>query len=230
MKHLRKFNTEEEKTAWQSSEQYASPNVVFVKETGKVDYNLLIPGVSIQHIDGRLYTQSQWAQNGFTKEEANGVAVIDDAASFVISKTYIEGEQAKWAGSSNVLVDGVMVTTNEEEAITDYAGKANTERIVTIGLGGAANACLDYIFPNGNKGYLPAAGEFNVLKKYVNNINSAMSLIGGLQFTTKAFWSSTQSSESAAWYFYGKNYPNIEYVLSGIQKSIERYVRPFTTL
>lgn len=225
MKHLRKFNTEEEKTAWQSSEQYASPNVVFVKETGKVDYNLLIPGVSIQHIDGRLYTQSQWAENGFTTEEANGVAVIDDMASFVISRTY--AEDYVWSGETNVLIEGVMTTTSVDEAITDYAGKANTELIAKAGLGGAANACLDYVFPNGNKGYLPAAGEFGVTIKYLNEINSAIGLIGGKPVASKT-WSSTQQRQGSAWYLYHSEGSGWTFLSNS--KSYKFSVRPFTTL
>lgn len=195
MKYLRKFNTEADVM------MTVQPNVVLVADTESVMFNVPMPnGAYIQHIDGKLYTTDQWTTMGFANDQANGVAVIDSAAKFVIAKTQ-NSYAIPWSSDSSTLVDGVVTASNSTTAKTDYAGESSTALIAAIDTSGAAYSCANYEFPNGQKGYLPALGEWAVAYNYKADIVSAMSLIGGTAITNTGYWSSTQKSATSAWLF-----------------------------
>lgn len=205
MKYLKKFETADEMSAWQEGDEYITPNVVLVADTGRVAYNLLGNGAYIQHIDGTLYTMAEWERGDYGTSVANGVAVIDSAARFVIAKEQISSSMI-WSSDTSTLVDGVLADPNSTTAKTDYAGEANTALIVANDTSRAAYSCANYEFPNGQKGYLPALGEWAVAYKYKEDIVSAMSLIGGTAITTSVgHWSSTQRDATTAWKFYWSN-------------------------
>ena len=199
MKYLRKFETEADVN------MSVTPNVVLVGDTGRVIYNVF-KGVFIQHIDGSLYTIDEWTAKGFANNEANGVAVCDPRASFVIAPTQASSMMV-WSSDASTLVDGVIATNNFNIASTDYAGLENTALITDIDASGAAYFCANYTFNNGCKGYLPAMGEWVVAYENKNDINEAMSLIGGVTIvaTGNNYWSSTQSNATKAWHFYWYN-------------------------
>lgn len=201
MKYLRKFETADELSAWQTGSEHVTPNVVLAADTKEVQYNVAaISGVFIQHIDGTLFTMAQWEEGDYGTSVANGVAVIDSAAKFVIAKEQISSSMA-WSSNTSSLVDGVLATSDSTTAKTDYAGEANTALIAAIDTSKAAYSCANYEFPNGQKGYLPALGEWAVAYNYKADIVSAMSLIGGTAISSSYHWSSTQSSATNAWIF-----------------------------
>lgn len=198
MKYLKKFETEAEVSSWKMSDECVKPNVVLVGDTRSVLYNVkALSGVMIQHIDGSLYTTDEWTTGGFSNDVANGVAVIDANASFVIAKTRISSGMI-WSSDTSTLVEGVYTATNSTTAKFDYAGAANTALIVAIDTSKAAYSCANFEFPNGQKGYLPAMGEWTVAYNNKTAIDAAMTLIGGTAISGH-FWSSTQYSASAAW-------------------------------
>lgn len=199
-----------------------TPNVCLAEDTGNVFYNYL-KGVFIQHIDGTLYTTEEWTAGGFTKDLANGVAVIDPAASFVIARGFAASGIA-WSSDTSNVIEGIMTTTDSATAYTDYAGAANTELMLAAGTSGAAHACADFTFPNGAKGYLPAAGEFKIAFNNKAAVNAALSLLGGTQITGIYQWSSTQVRDSQAWCMYGEGYG------TSTGKKNTYYARPFTSL
>lgn len=219
MKYLRKFATEADVKI------FVQPNVALVADSKKIIYNAPMPsGAYIQHIDGSLYTADQWSANGFTSDAANGVAVIDERAKFVIAKT---GEKALvWASdSANIaLIDGVFASQGQPQAEADYAGDANTVLVTAAGTGGAASFCANFEFPNGAKGYLPALGEWTVAYEYKADITMLMSLVGS-PVVENIHWSSTQSTSNKAWYFVWN---------SGVStmggKNTPIYARPFAPL
>ena len=132
MKYLRKFNTEADVM------MFDSPNVVLVADTKNVLYNVpKTQGVYIQHINGAIYTTEAWTAGGFSNEQANGVAVVDDRASFVISKTQIRSPM-KWSSDTSNAVEGVLLTESSTVALTDYKGAENTTLIAAISTSGAA--------------------------------------------------------------------------------------------
>lgn len=191
MKYLKKFATEAE------AEMFDMPNVVLAEDTGNVLYNVRPKGVFIQHIDGSLYTTDQWTAGGFTSDQANGVAVCDINASFVIAKTSLGA--STWSSDIDNAVEGVMLTNSVTTAITDYAGEANTTSIAAIDTSGATYKCDNFVFPNGAKGYLPALGEWQIAHNNRAAVNAALSLIGGSSLGSQYYWSSTQYSANRAW-------------------------------
>ena len=187
MKYLRKFETEADVM------MTVKPNVVLVGDTGSVLYNF-IP-VSIQHIDGTLYSTDEWIANGFTSDLANGVAVIDKACSFVIAKSSIT-ENAIWG--ANGLISGATKTTSQATAEKDFAGAANTQAISSSNSSGGVVLCSNYTFPNGQKGYMPSLGEWLVARRKKTAIDNALNIIGG-ELLIGYCWSSTQYDSSQSW-------------------------------
>lgn len=181
------------------------PNLVLINNTKRVLYNAPTVGVSIQHVDGKLYTTDEWLSNGFDKSEANGVAVLSSKSRFVIHKKQMS---CVWSTSKSFTGEGVTQTTSSDIAKTDYAGEANTDAILTDEATVAAHRCANTLFPNGRKGYLPSMGELDLVHFYKYEIDNAMALIGGDKLN-QSYWSSTMSSNSGAWVYimngYGEN-------------------------
>lgn len=223
MKYLKKFETEAEYNAYEKS-----PLKSYVSLVGSgVIYDKGMPeGVYVQHIDGKLYTTNKWTLGGFSNDKANGVAVIDKVASFVISKDDISDSMA-WSSSISTIISGVFTTDDPDIAKTDYAGKANTEIIAKTVTGKAADSCINYEFPNGQKGYLPALGEWALAYQYKNDIIATIELIGGtaLSLNSATYHSSTQKDAAMAWRL---NWTTGEF--TSIRKNYTGCVRPFTTL
>ena len=171
-------------------------NFVFTKDLG----------VYIQHINGNFYTESEWTEAGYANSDANGVAVLSSEAMFVIGKE--EPANAAWGGYNKVISE-IVTTTDKATALLDLEGYRNTIQIIDecegytwAGITGApaAEACANYVFPNGKKGYLPALGEWNIAKANRTAVASAMTLIGGTALGNKYYWSSTQYSAGYIWY------------------------------
>lgn len=166
-------------------------------------------GVYIQHIDGNLYLEDEWTAGGFTNDQANGVAVVSDEAKFVIAKANAS-DSRQWSAEGKLVTD-IVTVGNNAGAILDYDGAGNTSKIIeqmsgytdSYGVVGApaAEACAAYTFPNGKKGYLAAAGEWQLAYNNKAAIVSAMSLIGGTAITLGNLWSSTQCNIDLAWRF-----------------------------
>lgn len=192
MKYLKKIKTEND--IYLVTER---PNLVLINDTKRVLYNAPTSGVSIQHIDGKLYTTDEWLSNGFDKSEANGVAVLSSKSRFVIHKKQIS---CVWSTSTPFTGEGVTQTTSFDIAKTDYAGEANTTAILTDEATVAAHRCANTLFPNGEKGYLPSLGELDLVYFYKDEINNAMTLIGGDKLN-QSYWSSTMLSNTGAWVY-----------------------------
>lgn len=195
MKYLKKFATEAELSAWQGSSEHAKPNVVLVD--GVIRYNLPKLGAYIQHIDGTLYDEEGWTNGGFSNDEANGVAVITAKASFVIAKTDLGKKD--WSSNTSTLVDGILTTTDRTSAFTDFAGYDNTQLMLATDTSGAGYSCANFIFPNGDKGYLPALGELKEAYNNKSKIASLMTKIGGTALLSNYYWSSTQRESGKSW-------------------------------
>lgn len=205
---------------------FVKPNVVLIQETGDILYNADSTGVYIQHIDSSLYTTDEWTSEGFSNDLANGIAVISEEARFVIAKT--NASTSTWINwLPNSAVDGIMLTSDAAIAKTDYAGVKNTSIMMDANISsGAAYLCSNYVFPNGQKGYLPALGEWMIVAKYKTEVGNALTLIGG--DAVKDSWSSTQYSATEAWKF--TRLFTAEYRTKNPSGSSSTYARAFTTL
>ena len=178
-------------------------------------------GVYIQHIDGKLYTEEEWTSGGFGNDDANGVAVVADEAAFVIGKK----ELGNTSWSSVEEIEGLPYYS-EEEVANDFNGVENTEIMLTKDTSGAAYACSNYMFGSGDRGYLPAAGEWAIAYRNKAAINGLMTAIGGEEVASTAnftvMWSSTNKTSSAAYTITWNNGK-----LGGSSKSFFGGVRPF---
>lgn len=215
MRNLKKFETEED------IQVTTTPNIVLVNSTKKIIYNVepISDGVYIQHINGRLLTKEQWEEGAFSAEEANGIAVKRGGISFVVSKTGVGTK--KWSEDTTTYVEGIS-----SDHAKDYEGRKNTLLIAETVSGEAALACLNYRFPNGQYGYLPAYGEVNLLiSRYKDTVSELLTLINGVPLTT--CWTSSQNSAESAWY----RQASISGPTGGSsKKNTSEPVRPFTEL
>ena len=143
-------------------------------------------GIYIEHVNGTLYTTDEWKSGNFSNDDANGVAVVRPiSGSFVIAK---ERTGSLEFGGTFVIPSEFFKT--EDEALLDNDGYENTKRIIealqgvqdgyhtnTIGTP-AASYCVNYTFPNGNKGYLGALGQAQCIADNYINVNKAFQAIG----------------------------------------------------
>lgn len=230
MKYLKKFENADAQANWQIGEEHILPNICLTNDV--ITYNApkkVLEGVCIQHIDGKLYTTSQWTAQGFANDLANGVAIISEDASFVIAKS--NASSSVWLSNTTELIEGVTTTTVLTDASADFAGKQNTEKMIAAETSGAAHACQAYIFPNGKKGYLPSLGEWQVFKRFKTEAEDALVQIGGSKIyltgnrATNDLFTSTQYDATTAWTFRRYNYASTQ-----APKSETRHVRAFCEL
>lgn len=132
-----------------------------------------------------------------------GIAVIEPESQFIISPS--ESSSYLTWGSRGVMITGIATTKDSATAIRDYAGSSNTKQIISqLGAEGApaTGYCANYIFPNGQKGYLPAIGQWQEIFNNKSEIDTYMSLIGGMAIRTNQYhWSSTQYDSFQSWVF-----------------------------
>lgn len=191
-------------------------------------------GVYIQHVNGSLYTESEWTAGGYANSDANGVAVLSETApAFVIAKGDVSNRTLQWGGY-NKNIPGIVTSSAHATVLLDFDGAGNTTKIIDYLTGTndgsvdgapAAEACSAYVFPNGKKGYLPALGELKVAYNNKTNINSAFALIGGTELLNSYYWSSTLNSTIHSWVFTWSN-ADLYY----FTRNYECIVRAFTTL
>ena len=166
----------------------------------------------IQHVDGTLYTAEEWlaakSAGTVTNADANGVAVLYSKYAIcphVIHPKY-STDKMLWSSNTSVEVPDVPLTSNSETAKLDVNGKANTEAILaavaagTIADAPAAQYCVDVTFTNGQKGYLPAAGELQAWMDNKTAVDACMDAIRADKVDSgkSMAWSSTQYSASSA--------------------------------
>lgn len=207
MKHLKLFQTADEYKSFIKG-NLSIPNVSFIRESGEVKYMNELPessSVYIQHRDGSLYTVREWTDKGFVSSDANGVAVIDDKAQFVIAKTHAGNPYTcTWADDTTNAMSGVFTTTDLSVAEEDYDGSQNTGAIInhmmdTAGKSAAERCEIYEGFPGSGTGYLPSVGEWMIASKYKAEIDEAMRVLGTSLDKGENLWASTQGSANTAW-------------------------------
>ena len=193
-----------------------------------VVYEYITFGVFIQGISGKLYNPDKWT----SQETPNGVAVIALNCSFAIALEDAYNSLCHWGGSENT-VSGIITTNSKSTAVTDYSGESNTTTIISA-LNGyndnyvtgapAAEYCRAYTFPNGKKGYLGAAGEWQTVLDNKAAITSALSKCGGTAMKTY-YWTSTQYDSDDSWWIYWT-----DSTLTNSRKHTTNYVRAFCSI
>ena len=188
-------------------------------------------GIYIYDINGKYTSPSKWDTS--RNDEAVGVAILTDDCKFVVAKEDISTSTICWGGYSTD-ISTLTNSARNTNAATDFDGVNNTAKIIAaIGNsndgyrdGTAAGDCAAYTFPNGKTGYLGAAGEWQVARQNKEDLNSALTLIGGTTMKESAYWTSTEYSSGNAWnqLFDSRSHLNDSY------KGGNRYVRAFLAL
>lgn len=191
-----------------------------------IDEGRYSSGVYILRTDSKLYTRYEW--NKTWNDEAVGVALVTNNCSFVIS---LENYQTSmWSrGGVRDEVPGVTTVYDVPIAQADYKGLDNSSAIISFygaGTDYAAGLCADYMFKNGQKGYLGACGEWYEAFNNKDDINDCISLVGGDSISgDEYYWASTQWSYIFAYVIRW----NDKYI-SAHDKSWEYLLRPFAPL
>lgn len=195
-----------------------------------------VPWARIQHVDGTLYTAEEWLAaeeaGTVTDADANGVAVRYSkyaSCPHIIHPKYSTNTMYLIPFSTNstfTVVPDITITNNINTAQLDVNGKANTDAFLAAVAKGiitraeAAQYCADITFANGQKGYLPAAGEAQAWLDNKTIVDSCMSAIGGVTKHSDGEWTSTVYDSKEAWYTRKNDMPH---------NSSSRNVRPVTS-
>lgn len=131
------------------------------------------------------------------------------------------GTNKKWA-SINLQFPSLPYL-DQAQATADYDGAGNTKKIeddwailvttnpsLTIEATTYCRAETVTIGGTTYQGFLPAAGQLVAVKNNIYDINNALDTLGGnqLAITSGGWWSSSQLSQSFAWYLYNGSLDN----------------------
>lgn len=146
--------------------------------------------------DGSIVHPSDWASSGKT---AKGIVFyVDETDVHGWALGLTEKTSVKWS-SDNGSITGLTFINAPRDAIHDYDGYVNTDRIRAAGNETKYPAAW-YCYNEG--GYLPSIGQLNILYGGVALVNSSLELVGGILFPAdgKGFlWSSTMQNSSKAY-------------------------------
>ena len=167
--------------------------------------------VYIADTSGNLYTEAEWTASGKTNDQAEGVCVMRaKSGGFIVAKEDASSSTLAWSGNElEISGIGSYMSSDEAKAKKDFDGYNNTIKIIEQGAGHtsngitgtpAAEACANYVFASGAKGYLPALGELIIANNNKSVINSILTFIGGGNFLNNSYWSSTQFHLTSSWY------------------------------
>ena len=131
-----------------------------------------------------------------------GVLVVEDDHKIVIALED-SPDNLHWSKKCGLINQPIEKL---EDAESDFNGEVYCQKLNSPDFP-AAYYCLNY-----NKGgrdwYLPSMGELWLIYRHLEEIQNALSIVGGKKFVTTwdegvpEYWSSTESSAPAAWYLY----------------------------
>lgn len=179
--------------SWQSDENWIDLGTL------KIPAKPTVPGVYILDIDGEYTKWSLW--NSADNESAVGVVVIDNLASFGIFLTSIGS--LVWSNNASQ-VSGIVSSYDVEVLKSDFNGSYNTSQITLLQGASAVAAfnCQTRKTKDGRSGYLPSFGEWSVALKYIEDVNKAMTKVGGVLMPLYTdYWTSNQCPSGHAWTF-----------------------------
>ena len=168
--------------------------------TNVADTEFVPDGVYILHETLGLKGVDDW--NPKNNNGVVGILLIEDDHKIVVALED-STENLHWSKESelvNQLVEEI------EEVETDFNGEYYCRKLNSPDFP-AAYYCLNY-----NKGkriwYLPSSGELLLIYNHLEEIQNALSIVGGQKFVTEwdddvpVYWSSTEGSATNAWHLY----------------------------
>lgn len=196
-----------------------------VKRNVNIVYEVIEYGAFIMDASGNIGNVNDWT----SAKGVTGVVLITPESEFVIAPeewcttdgsdydgAWNGNTKSAWGGYGKT-VTGIKTATSKSDAITDFAGSANTDAIISQLKGttddyssyytGAPAAEYCRAYSNGCKGagqwYLPAAGEMNQIGLNKAAIEEALTAISGELFSSPGHeWTSTQYSSGSSWYYH----------------------------
>ena len=158
-----------------------------------LEYAEIKLGVFIQDTNGKLWRSDGWDSSA----TANGIAVITSSRSFVIALS----ERGSTPVYNNGYSSSMKLTTfsTQSAAIGNYTGQSNTTAMVSAygnAKTEAAGYCNNFTFPNGKKGYLGSAGEWQIAYNTKAEIQACLSKVGGSAIANNYHWSSTRAKDA----------------------------------
>ena len=161
-------------------------------------YTVFVPdGVYILHETLGVRTVDGW--NSENNNGVVGVLVVEDDHKIVVA-TEDAPENLTWSNERGLINEPV---DNLKDAESDFNGEIYCRRLDSPDFP-AAYYCKTY-----NKGnrdwYLPSSGELWLIYTHLEEIQNALSIVGGQKFVTTwdegdpVYWSSTEGTVSDAW-------------------------------
>lgn len=213
-----------------------------IKRNVNIVYEVVEYGAFIMDASGNIGNVNDWT----SAKGVTGVALITPESEFVIAPNnwfttdgsnydgaWNRNTRSAWGGH-NKTVTSIKTTTSKTDAITDFAGSANTDAIISQ-LKGTIDSYISYYtgapaaeycraYSNGCKGagqwYLPTAGEMNQIALNKAAIEEALAAISGELFDITE-WTSTQYDSQFTW-----SYVFIDAYIEEYPKNFEFGVRP----
>ena len=172
------------------------------KNTDLISEPSFVPdnGVYILHDTLGVRTVDSW--NPKNNDGVIGILLIEDDHKIVIA-TEDAPVKLKWSKKRGLINEPICA---QDEAASDFNGEIYCRRLDSPDFP-AAYYCLNY-----NKGgrdwYLPSMGELWLIRNHLEEIQTALSIVGGQKFITTwvdetpCYWSSTEYNYTRAWHLF----------------------------
>ena len=155
-------------------------------------------GVYIFHETLGIKTVKGWEQNN--NEGVIGILLVEDDHKIVVA-TEDAPEDLPWSNEYELIDRPVE---NIEDAESDFNGEYYCRKLNSPDFP-AAYYCKTYN-KGGRSWYLPSSGELWLIYNHLEEIQTALSIVGGQKLITTwdddapVYWSSTENSAAYAWY------------------------------
>jgi hypothetical protein len=148
-------------------------------------YVVLKDGSSVKHEYGRQYADH-------IKGDCLGVGVKLGSKSVLIAlHDEADGEEITLTKDSNKAVNHGHYCDNRLDAVADWDGAANTDRLKAEGLNDGISLMPGY--------YIPSLGELVFIWLHLKMVNDALNAVGAEPLQRDWYWSSTEYSSTLAW-------------------------------
>lgn len=151
-----------------------------------------------------MYSEKRIVMNGCT-----GIGVKVNGHSFMIDKKQFYQDTVALLDNTNKLTKekNIEVTPSSSivQALTDYDGKGNTEKIKHI-----INESLNI----SHKEWIPSLGELSIINYFKEYIDAGLELSGGKEIKNALYWSSTLYNKDSLWAYdfeYSKTKRNVRH-------------------
>ena len=165
--------------------------------TSKSDGVFIIDGVYILHETLGVKDVEGW--NPKNNDGVVGVLVVEDEHKIVVA-TEDAPENLTWSKKRGLINQPIVEL---EDAESDFNGEYYCQKLNSPDFP-AAYYCLNYK-KGGRNWYLPSSGELWMIYHHLEEIQTALSIVGGQKFVTTwdedvpVYWSSTEFSATNAW-------------------------------